>query len=38
MVIVKGYRVNEKRKPAKIFVCNCKWGHMNCTCKGGKEE
>ena len=40
MVKVKGYRVNEPRKPADIYVCNCKWGHMNCSCdgKGGKRE
>ena len=40
MVIVKGYRVNEKRKPAEIFICNCEWGHMNCKCdgKGGKKK
>ena len=40
MVKVKGYRVNEPMKPRGIFVCNCKWGHMNCSCdgKGGKRE
>ncbi len=39
MVKVNGYRVNEPRKPAGIRVCNCKWGHMNCSCdgKGGKN-
>jgi len=40
MVKVKGYRVNEPRKPAEIRVCNCVHGHMNCKCdgKGGKRE
>ena len=37
MVIVKGYRINEPRKPASIFVCNCEHGHQNCTCRGGKD-
>jgi hypothetical protein len=36
MVKVKGYRVNEPRKPADIFICNCKYGHQNCSCDGGK--
>tara|TARA_R100001594_G_scaffold125064_1_gene162003 strand:+ start:85 stop:339 length:255 start_codon:yes stop_codon:yes gene_type:complete len=34
MVKVKGYRVNEPRKPAEIRVCNCVHGHMNCNCDG----
>ncbi len=40
MVKVKGYRVNEPIKSRGIFICNCKWGHQNCTCdgKGGKRE
>ena len=40
MVKVKGYRVNEPRKPAQIRICNCEWGNMNCTCdgKGGKRN
>jgi len=38
MVEVKGYRINEPRKPAEVRVCNCVHGHQNCTCdgKGGK--
>ena len=40
MVKVKGYRVNEPIKSRGIFICNCKWGHQNCTCDGkrGKRE
>tara|TARA_R110001599_G_scaffold178899_2_gene371497 strand:- start:318 stop:500 length:183 start_codon:yes stop_codon:yes gene_type:complete len=34
MVKVKGYRVNEPRKPAEVRVCNCVHGHQNCKCDG----
>ena len=37
MVKIKGYRINEPRKPAEIRICNCEWGHMNCKCDGGKN-
>ena len=34
MVKIKGYRINEPRKPAEIRVCNCEHGHQNCKCDG----
>ncbi len=34
MVKVKGYKVNEPIKGTKFFICNCKYGHMNCKCDG----
>ena len=33
-MIYKGYRINEKRKKAKLYICNCVYGHMNCKCDG----
>ena len=33
-MIYKGYRINEPRKPAKLYICNCVYGHNNCKCDG----
>ena len=39
-MIYKGYRINEKRKKANLYICNCVYGHMNCKCdgEGNKNE
>ena len=39
-MIYKGYRINEKIKKAKLYICNCVYGHMNCKCdgNGGKRD
>ena len=37
-MIVNGYRVNEKRKKAKLYICNCVYGHYNCKCDGNGKK
>ena len=33
-MIYKGYRINEPMKSAKLYICNCVYGHYNCMCDG----
>ena len=37
-MIYKGYRINEPRKPAKLYICNCVYGHNNCECDGNGRK
>ena len=32
------YRINEKRKKGKLYICNCIYGHMNCECDGNGRK
>ena len=34
----KGYKINEPREAAKLYICNCVYGHYNCKCDGNGNK